>query len=233
MSTFTVVDEIKLKAPTWSRDGSRSILAMMNRAQNFLFSRPCLLSVYVDPATGDYPWLVTTAGNRDYEIPNVPFKYNMDSDVDVEIETELRIHTVREVFSENVYPVNDYGLRNINPYMTMVGKKIIWSFTPKPATQNTKARIIFPFDPGSFTERYKLRQLVEPLQLTADDIPLMIQQDDEWIIIDGALGYIEYFDYGRSDRMDKFEKEHAHVFWNKYKGIETIRKTEGVNRRKF
>lgn len=233
MSTSTVVDEIKLKAPTWSRDGSRSILAMMNRAQNFLFSKPSLLSTYVDPGTGDYPVLATTDDVRDYEVPDVPFTYQPDNDLLApKVTAQLRIHCVHEIFSER-HHCHDYGFCFRPPFFTFAGKKIIWTFTPKPALQNTRARVTFPFDPGTHAKRYKMLAVMEPLQLTADSIPLMVQQDDEADIIEGALSYIEFYDYGRSDRMRNFEDKIAHEFWNKYKGTETIHKTEGVNRRKF
>ena len=233
MSTLTVVDEIKLKAPNWSRDGARSILAMMNRAQNYLFSKPSLLSVYVDPATGDYPWLVTASTVMDYAIPNVPYSYPDPNDLSVNIDVELRIHSVREVFSEQIQ-LHDYGFNSIDPYISNIeGRKVRWKFTPVPANEDRQARVILPFDPGATTEKYKLKELVEPLQLSSDSIPLMVQQDDEEAIIEGALAWIEYFDYGRSDRLEKFKNGLARDFWNKYKGVETIRAASGTSRRKF
>jgi hypothetical protein len=70
MSTKTVADEIKLKAPTWSYEGSRSILQMMDRAQRKMFSQACRNTVFVDPTTGDYPFLPTQAGVYQYTIPD-------------------------------------------------------------------------------------------------------------------------------------------------------------------
>jgi hypothetical protein len=224
-----VVDEIKLKAPNWSRDGSRSILAMLNRAQNFAFKKPTTISTYIDPATGDYPFLATATPTRDYEIPDV----NIEVDPDVG-PVPIRISNIFEIFSENII-LNDYGaMTAISRYIKEIeGTKVNWKFTPKPALQDKRARVIFPFDPGTYPERYKMRAVIEPLQLTSDSIPLMVPQDDEEMLIEGALGYIEYFDYGRSDRMDKFERQLAPEFWAKYRGIYTPRQPSGTLRRKF
>jgi hypothetical protein len=228
VSTPTVVDEIKLKAPGWSRTGSRSILAQMNRAQNFLFSKSCLKSIYVDPLTGDYPYLETQATIMDYEVP----------DVDVEVDPDvgavpLRIAKVIEVFSENVN-LSDYGLTNLDgKFSSIIGNKIRWDFTPRPALQDKRARILLPFDPGDTTDKFMIQCLIEPLQLTAESIPLMVEQDEEDLIIEGALAFIEYYDYGRSDRLNNFKYKLASEFWTKYNGVETLRKSAGTPRRKF
>jgi len=200
----------------------------MNRVQNFLFSKACLKSLYVDPTTGDYPFLATTALTYDYQIPDV----NVEVDPDVG-EVPLRISKVLEVFTENAC-LSDYGLTNFKGKIAFIdGSKVQWRFTPRPAIQDKRARVSFPFDPGTYATRYKIQCLIEPLQLTDETIPLMVEQDEEDLIIEGALGYIEYYDYGRSDRLEKFKKELASEFWNKYAGVETIRKSTGTPRRKF
>jgi len=228
VSTLTLVDEIKLKAPNWSRDGSRSILAMLNRAQNFLFAKPCDVSIYVDPGTGDYPFLETTGTTRDYEI----------SDVQVTVDDEvgpvpLRIFKVHEVFSENI-SMRDYGAQTVAPQIgSVIANKIVWKTTNPVALQEKRARVRFPFDPGTYTDRYRIKCIIEPLQLTADSIPLMVSQVDEEVLMEGALGFIEYHDYGRSDRLANFKTVMAPQFWEKYGGIETLRKITNTPRRKF
>jgi len=228
LSTATVVSEIKLKAPNWSRDGARSILAMMNRAQNYLFSRAHELSVYIDPLTGDFPLLATTATQYDYEIPNVSMTIDDDTGA-----VPIRIHHVDQVFSEGIR-LSDYGISTIKPYMVSIdGNNVKWRFASRPALENKKCRVSFQFDPGTHTDRYFYKAIIEPLQLTSDAIPLMVQQDDEEALIEGALGWIEYFDYGRSDRLDRFKKEMAPAFFNKYKGLESTRVNNATPRRKF
>lgn len=229
MSTYTVVDEIKLKAPSWSAEGSKSILTMLNRAQNYLFSKPTIESVYVDPLTGDYPYLVTAATVFDYEIPDI--QMTVDPDVGP---INIRIFKVLEVFSENTV-VTDYRNRqNLMPYISRVqGNKLNYKFTPVPARDLTKARVVFSFDPGTETTKYRMKCLIEPVQLTASTIPLMVDSTWEEALICGALGFIEDYDYGRSEKLDKFRQYYAPLYWQSNRHIDTLRKVEGTPIRTF
>jgi len=209
---------------------------MMNRAQNYLFSKPSVQSVYIDPATGDYPFLTTLAGQYDYEIPNVFMTVGGVPN------TELRIKQVFEILAKNKnLIVNDYGyqLNDYNVVQNMryvdktIGDEVYYTFTPQAAKELDKAKVIFPFDPGATTGQYQLKCLLEPIQLTADTIPLMVEQDDEMAIIEGALGYIEFYDYGRSDRMDRFEQQYAPRYWAKYRILPAPRRARGTLNRKF
>jgi hypothetical protein len=226
VSTLTVADEIALKAPSWTYQGSRSILAMMNRAQNFLFSKLCLQSVYLDPLTGDNPFLSTTGTTRNYTLPNVTVSVD-------DVDRSLRIGMAHELYS-TYDPANDYTLRPYNPNAwTRRGNRIYWRFSPQPATEINAASVSLLFDPGTYTDKYQYVALLEPLQLTSEAIPLMVGLNDEWAIIEGALGFIEYFDYGRSDRLDKFKEQIAREFWDKYRAVATPDKTFATPRRKF
>ena len=220
MSTLTVADEIALKAPSWTYQGSRSILAMMNRAQNFLYSKPSLLSIYIDPLTGDNPFLSTTGTTRNYTLPNVTVAVDG-------ADRSLRIFMASEVYS--TYDLSD----DYSSGWTRSGQRVNWRFTPKPATETDRASLILMFDPGTHTDKYQYVALLEPLQLTSEAIPLMVGVNDEWAIIEGALGFIEYFDYGRSDRLDKFKEQFAREFWDKHRSVATPDKTFSTPRRKF
>lgn len=229
MSTATVVDEIKLKAPNWSAEGSKSILSMLNRAQNFALSKPVVENVVIDPLTGDYPFLVTESAKREYEIPDVSMEF------DPEVGTvELRIFKILELFSEQ-QQINDYNRRTvIRPYISVIqGGKTNYKFAPRPATELKKARIILPFDPGATTEFYRYKAILEPLQLTSITIPLTIDQTCEEMLICGALAFIEQNDYGRSDKLKDFKEYYCPLFWRSHAHIDTTRKVDGTPIRKF
>lgn len=203
MSTYSVLDEMKLKAPTWNRDGNPSLIAMLDRAQRFMFSKPCALTLYLDPSTGKYPYLVTTATEREYSIPDI--SYTLE-----QIERPLRIFKVHEVFVDAANRTLEYGIQ----WDYVDGDRIIIDGKAYTAQQNTKARFIFKDDPGSESEWYQYKGIIEPLRLTNDTIPLMVSEDWEPALIDGALGFIEYLDYGRSDRLQTFYDHWCPRFWN-------------------
>jgi len=229
VSTATVVDEIKLKAPSWSAEGSKSILSMLNRAQNFALSKPVVENVVVDPLTGDYPFLITEAGKRDYEIPNTSLELDPETG-----DVELRVFKVLELFSEQ-QQIRDYNRRTvIRPYVaTVQGGKTNYKFTPRPATELVPARIILPFDPGATTDVYKYKAILEPLQLTAITIPLTLDQTCEEMLICGALAFIEQNDYGRSDKLKEFKDYYCPRFWRSHAHIDVTRKVDGTPIKKF
>lgn len=218
MSTASIVSEIKLKAPNWSRDGSdTAILNFIQRAQLYLFSKPSQVSLNIDESTGDYPYLVTTAGVRKYDIPDITREFTID---DVTQDVPLRIARVDSVYSD-VSSASDYGscgtLGTVSsPVKSFSSSQTRYRFSTVPATEGAPTRIIFPFDPGDSTTKYKIVSLIEPLPLTADTIPIMIPQDWEYILVEGALGWIEYNDVGRSERLDKFKREYAREFWYRF-----------------
>jgi hypothetical protein len=219
MSTASIVSEIKLKAPNWSRDGSDSaILNFIQRAQLFLFSKPSQFSLLIDETTGDYPYLTTIAGQRKYVIPDITRSMLIDG---VAQDITLRISRVDQLFTEAGSAV-DYGFMRNGMTLFESGVKSYgngktqYRFSCVPATETESAYILLPFDPGASTEQFKMVALIEPLRLTADTIPLMIPEDWEYILVEGALGWIEYHDVGRSDRLDKFKKEYAREFWYRF-----------------
>lgn len=220
MSTATVVSEIKFKAPNWSRDGSdTAILNFVQRAQDFLFTKPHQFSVYMDEATGNFPYLATTAGTLRYEIPDTTREvYN--SATEEMMDATIRIASVKEIFADNasVSDYNRYGTGNMfdSGIKRVRGERINYRFTCRPATEGTSCIVFFVTDPGTTTAKYRLDALIQPLRLTADTVPLMIPEEWEYVLVEGALGYIEYHDVGRSDRLDKFRREYAREFWSAF-----------------
>jgi hypothetical protein len=208
MSTRSVVDEIKVVAKDWDEEGAVSVCSMLNKAQNFLFSKPCALSLYKDPDTGDYPFLTTLATQKDYEIPD--FSRDIDG-----VARTLRIFAVYEVFSVAA-SASEYTdvLRNRSGSRFNVND-IVYRGKGSPALQNTRARWMFKEDPGASSDRYQYKGLIEPLQITAVSIPLMVPQDCEDVLVEGALGYIEKLEYGKSDRLTVFQNQLANDFWTK------------------
>jgi hypothetical protein len=219
MSTAAVIDEIKLKAVNWNRQGSdKSIAVMLNRAQNYLFSRACRESVVMDPETGAYPLLTTTAGEKKYDLPNFTKEiYDEQGNAqDVTLRFKMGIE-----LQQTQIPTNEYGIDNILRRMNSGIKGThdgiyVCNATFYEALVNRPAFVVLHFDPGATTEKYSIYGLLEPLQITNDTIPLSVSSEWEMALIDGALGFIEYHDYGRSDRLQTFYDVWANKYWSAY-----------------
>jgi hypothetical protein len=229
MSTKTVVDEIKRKAPAWPRDGQNSICQMLNRAQNYLFSKPCRISVYIDKTTGRHPFLTTVAGQYEYDIPN-------GSVVLAGIVTPrpIRMFLATEVYTMSSTAAQEYSrVLQDRGDISIQATRIIINSTNIEALENTPAKIIFPFDPGDSTDKYQYEAIFEPLQIASDSIPLMVPKIWELALIDGTLGNMEYFDYGRSDRLQTFMEVHAPAFWAAYPSVLKQNQQTATMPRKF
>ena len=211
MSTQTVIDEIKLKAPAWARDGATSLLQILDRCQKTLFSRACNVTVYVDPDTGQHPFLATD-GSMSYNVPDVIVL--MDG-----IPRTLRISKVLEVYVKTE-TLNEYRDILVDPqrqgsaiYSEVREDRMIVRCNLVAATEVNPARIMFGFDPGTETEKYRYKALLEPLRLTEETIPLSVPEIWEPDLIDAVNGWIEKSDYGRSDRWNSFLNDSCQRFW--------------------
>jgi len=212
VSTQTVVDEIKLKAPGWARDGSSAILQKLDQCQKFMFSKACNQTVRIDGTTGKHPYLVTTENQYEYELADISM--TIDG-----IPRTIRMARALEIYIPNG-AVSEYQtlmLDPLRPGFEGVGEvrpdRIILNCTLIPATESNKAKVVFSTNPGSYATRYRMKVLLEPLRLTEDTIPLMVEEQWEPDLIEGVLALIERADYGRSDRWTAFANDACIRFW--------------------
>lgn len=209
MSTFSLLDEMRLKAPAWNREGNPSLASMLDRAQRQFFKKPCNRNMFIDRVTGDYPFLETTEAKLDYDIPNLTIKLGG-------INRTIRWQKIHEIVVRNS-TLQDYNLLEKTSIIRRDGidKKalIVIDGSALEATQVDKAIFVFADDPGTELTRYRIRGIIEPLRITNDTIPLMVDEEWEQALLDGALGYIEYYDYGRSDRMQTFQDHWLPKYW--------------------
>jgi hypothetical protein len=118
--------------------------------------------------------------------------------------------------SSNEYNIQSIlGSNNQNVVRQSSGKYVV-NATCYEAMERRPAFVVFKFDPGLTTDKYYIYGLMEPKQITADTIPLAVSTEWELALIDGALGFIEYHDYGRSDRLQTFYDVWAVKYWNAY-----------------
>jgi hypothetical protein len=177
-----------------------------------MFSRPCNQSVYIDPATGKHPFLVTTDSIFTYELADVVM--TMDG-----IPRTIRMARAVEVYIPNGN-ATEYRQLMLDPYRQgseavaeVKPDRMAIKCTTPPATEVVAAKVIFENNPGTQSARYMVKALIEPLRLTEDTIPLMIEEQWEADIIEGTLALIERSDYGRSDRWNYFVNDACQRFW--------------------
>ncbi len=225
MSVKFLVDDIALKAPGWSR---ARILRKLNDGQNWLFSKPCRQTIYLDPTTGFPPYLTTVAGTFKYEIPDVTMTVGG-------VSRSLRIWRVNQVFvdSSNITDYNylgygylgePFGFCGVNPYTNNTGKiefKQVYVESYE-ARENDKAYILFKSDPGDTTNVYYVEGVIEPLQLTTESLPLTLPKRWEDALFDYVVGKIQDQGYGKDSLTQRF-----HEFWAEKLWYEQSQGTQG------
>ena len=224
MSTKTIVDRVQMKAKAWPRDGVNSICQIISEVQNEMFGAPCRATTFIDPTTGDYPFLATVAGQFSYDLPNVSVVID-----GISTPRPVRLRMCTELFTRDIMVFQEYPqlLRYMPRFIEeQHGKIVIYSTNTEALgegilstgqTGATPARVIFPYDPGNTTNTYQIEALIEPIQVTADTIPLMVGKKWEDAIMDGVLGKIEYQDYGESNRLQTFREYWLPLFYAAYK----------------
>jgi len=204
MSTRTLVADIEYLQQKWSR---AKILGFVNEGQNRLRELDCLQHHYLVPTTGFPPLLTTTAADLDYDIPDVSIDIG-GTDYTVKAQRVLKVFV-------DVTNYSNYNLRWMgepfiygayNPYSTATTKL---SFSEVPVqsqelTGQNSAKITFREDQGATTDQIYTEFIIRPPQLTTVNIPLMVPERWELALMEYAIGKIEYFDLGKSERLNSF-----------------------------
>jgi hypothetical protein len=213
MSVKSLVQDIARKAPAW---GVAEILRKINDAQNFIYTRPCRQTLYVDPTTGMPPTLATT-GAYEYTIPDI-VKSVDGVDRTLRIAKVIRVFVDASVLSEYSLPYlgDEFELSPTNPYSGDITRKRfrVIPVDSYEATESDRARVMFKSNPGTTTGVYYYECVIEPLQLTSVNMPLMLPQKWERAIFDGVVGQIQDNAYGKDSRMDKFYEYWCPQIWH-------------------
>lgn len=235
LTTAELVSEIKLYyAPEWDRE---VIVDFVKRAQEELTLINSPEMIWYNGADPKYPvpFLKTTAGQLEYEIKGDGTAagstiYDSDGNpLAIDINREGTDYTVvprriKDIFVEYTtgYSWPSYGQGRwftfgwfYNPYAGVTRYRR-WPTIVFDRKGTTPARLIFEDDPGTTTDKYYVLFYHEPVELLSDTIPLTID-GSQWhqALIDGAVGFIEDIENGRSTRLEKFRN-----YWiKKFSGV--------------
>ena len=218
MSTKSTVDRIAPYATNWARVGNRSILALMQEAQDELFDTDLKNLIWIDPENEGYPpYLNTTAETYQYSITaaNLVGVSSITRSIGG-TDRVVRARKVLRVFIDTTSGDYDYDkrwlgapaiYRSQNPY-SQQSTRISISSVPVdsyPALEGTTAYIIFKEDPGTTTDKYFVEFAWEPPRLTSESIPLAVPRLFENALEDYVFGKIQKYENGKTnDNLTKF-----------------------------
>lgn len=195
MNTTSVVNEILLRNPDWT---DTQVLDIVNNLTKFFCKRELDSNVYIDPATGNLPYLTTTAGTYTYSI-SIP---------------GVSLWSVKEIVVDpgsslpNFYPqYSAYNDRNAR-VTTIIGKR----YQTIPCKKNNDSdpsglSVTFSDDPGTTTTVFRVAAFESPAEVLS--LSVNIPLDDRYrytVMIPAVQAMIDALDNGRTaDAMQYIE----------------------------
>ena len=163
------------------------ILLYINVVHELLLSKANYFKFYTDPATGMPPFIATTLGTYEYNLPA-----NARVSIDV-------FASVLSGYTQDNY---QSSLKT-----TIVGAKEYYIIpTHKvPALGSARAKVIFIDNPPTQTTQFYHRYALKPTQLTAPTIPLDLPSEFHLDLRRGVLALIRDEKYGDASDWQYFE----------------------------
>lgn len=220
MNTSQWVTFIKNKfAHDWSRT---NILDQLNIINHIMFDHDCDQAIFhTDNSDFPLPYLITTTGTIEYEVTDA----NLSQAITVNgVSTTCR--AVRDIFLKRDYPYdithrNEYQREqfqysSLNPWYTLgeVFERVPARFIPRRGT--TAAKVVFPEDPNTHSDRYFLEFWVNAVDLSSESVQMSVNTNEFFdVVLDGVVGLIELSEHGESKRYDRFMNVGCPKFWAK------------------
>lgn len=221
MDTQELVTTIKEDyAPDWSRS---KILGYLDRGQKRMFNQDTPQSIFFNSSDDTFPIpiLSTTAGTLEYAVSAANL---VDSDGAAVTLTKngyaITPRRVRSVFIQvSVSNQSDYDNLFYGDRFEWAGLNDNWSkklyrvsfykvpIIARDRSENEACKVQFVEDPGTEASKYYVEFYYGAISLSAETVPLTID-GDRWCdaLIDYVVGQIEMSHYGKSERMDRFER---------------------------
>jgi len=205
-----------------------TILSYLNRALKVLGNKDCAQTTYwnfADP-TFPFPILNTTAGTLSYKVSATNLVDSTGTALTPQYSSRnVSFRRLKYVFlkvddmSGSNYDRKWYGeqvqISGLNPYWSQQLFRTTFYKVPCQIDDYTNSeaapRVTFFEDPGTHDDMYFVEAYRKPFELTSESIPLCIDGDLwEQALIDGAVGFAEDWQHGKSERLNKFQ-----TFWEK------------------
>ena len=202
MSISGIIDRVypKIKDLGYSRrTGERSVLKLIEQAQDELCRDIQTRQIWLDPSTGWPPYLITQSGVVEYEIKGTNLNTGTITRVIGGVSRSVLPREVLRIFMDVTntgigsdrrfvgvsainYPVNPYT--NQNTLLTIA----LLPFVVSPKLEKDNPVVLFKEDPGATTNKYFVEFTWQAPRLTTEDVPLIVATDFEPAIEIHVLG---------------------------------------------
>jgi hypothetical protein len=158
------------------------ILDALNEVHQIVMSDNNEQNKKINPATGMPPYLVTTAGTRQYDCP-------------ADCREVSAIFCKKNFNSYNIGSIND--INTINTYYNYRGTVFYrMAVTSTVALYNDLASVTFINDPGSTTDVYYLDYFVKPLIISSVSVQMKIPEEGHYLVRKLVIAMLSDENYG-------------------------------------
>lgn len=191
-STLEILTVLQEQFKGWNINGPRGLIYYLNVAHKLFRQCEAEQIVYYDPSTGKLPYLVTTQGVFDYELPDNCWK----------LFSVLVEMGVTGSLLDN-WTGADYGLRigsqRKNEVVTIAGIDYlrIHNIRSTPSSEAANARVIFTDEPGQTTIIYNIGYYKKPAEILSDSIQIEVEPPwDDMYLVPAVCKLIEGIQHG-------------------------------------
>lgn len=177
-STSYNVTMIEAAVKNYSRP---QILDVLDEVQKIVLGDNLMQLAAISPATGMPPFLVTTAGQRQYDCPA-----DCRETAAIFVAAPERVYTPAQnmaIYTEFIFRSTSY-----------------WKIaaTSKNRLLDALATVTFIDDPGDSTDRYYHYYFTTAVSLTSEDIQLIIPEETHWLLRKGVIALLGSENYGET-----------------------------------
>lgn len=207
MSLRALLDRLEARVGNgWQRStGVQSLAKIVEIGQDQLIDSVIEKRTWIDPANEGFPpYLKTVDGTNQYDIIAANLKDITaitksigGSDVEVVAEYVTRIFV--DVTSNFDYRTLPFDIQNEIGYYTTQTSRLKTINIPvrmEPALENTPARVIFPFNPGTHDDHYFCEFVWEAPRIISEFTPLVVPMKFELALEEFVVGYCQEFEHG-------------------------------------
>jgi hypothetical protein len=216
MSTASLINRILPHASGWARTGDRSILRLIQDAQDDLMDYDSPGMRFLDDSNiGFPPYLQTVAGTQKYAITTANLSTTLQKSINGS-NYAIRCRRVLRVFVD--ITINTFNYQ-------WVGEPYVYSFSNQFSTraisrvsvanipfdtimgnETDALQIVFKEDPGTTTTTFFVEFVWEPPRLTAETVPLVVPTTYHQAILEYCIGQVQMLSNGKyNDFQQKFE----------------------------
>jgi hypothetical protein len=217
MSTKTLIDRILPHASGWARTGTRSILQLIQDAQDELMDYDAPSMRFLDDSNEGFPpYLKTVTGTQKYAVTTANLSTTLQKSLGG-VNYDIRCRKVIRIFldvteSENfVYRWigEPYVHSYMNPYSVRSTRRVQVADMPFDTilpTETEALQVVFKEDPGTTTDKFFIEFTWEPPRLTSESIPLIVPAQYHQAIIEYCIGQVQMFANGKyNEFQNRFE----------------------------